>query len=256
MQALTLFVLATLCAAPGSASGDDGKAATAVAALDKAFKDGDKSERLKAIQEAVLVADAAVVERIARALRDREPDVQKGALEALRYVDRPEAVQALNDAAKRDVKLHRDPELYACLLRAIGQHGDASSLDALAEDIWTAPEPAVLEARVLGLARIRGEASVAKLMDALRTAGASRVQPYMPDFRLALMVLTGVDQGTSPDLWLRWWNENRAKLRVEKKPLPLPKAMQLRWDAYWGDARYYDRPTARAERGKGDPPAK
>ncbi len=40
----------------------------------------------------------------------------------------------------------------------------------------------------------------------MRVAGRENVQNNMGHFRTALMVLTGVDKGTSQDLWIEWWN--------------------------------------------------
>jgi hypothetical protein len=75
-------------------------------------------------------------------------------------------VKALVDAAKREPRLKKDVELYAALMRAIGQHGDASALDVLTDDIWNMPITRSSGARVLSLGRIRGKASVGEALRA------------------------------------------------------------------------------------------
>ncbi|MBL8859668.1 MAG: HEAT repeat domain-containing protein [Planctomycetes bacterium] len=226
---------------------------SAIAELDKAFKDGGTPERLKAIQQGSQVLDAEVIGRIAKGLRDKEADVGRAAIEALRFMNHPEATRALLDAAKREPRLKKNLDLYASLLRAIGQHGDASSIEVLTDDIWTTLEYPVLQARILGLGRIRTKASVEKLFDLMRSAGPYKIQPHMGLFRTSLMVLTGVDHGTSSEAWMKWWNQSRAKLEIEAKAAPLPKATQYAWDLYWGENRPMDRPEKRGERGRDDP---
>ena len=232
---------------------DAAKVKSAIAEIDKAFKDGGTPERIKAIEQGGQILDAEVIGRIAKGLRDKEVDVGRSAIEALRFMAHPEATRVLIDAAKREPRLKKNTDLYASLLRAIGQHGDAAGIEVLTDDLWATLEYPVLQARILGLGHIRTRASVEKLFDTLRSAGPTKVQPYMGLFRVALMVLTGVDQGTSSEAWMKWWSLNRAKLEIEARPVPLPKALQYTWDLYWGENRPLDRPQKRGDRGRDDP---
>jgi HEAT repeat protein len=220
-----------------------------VADLEKAFKDGDAPQRVKSIEAAAHVLDAEVVDRIAKALRDKESDVQKAAIEALRMMGHPSAVKDLEDAAKHEPRLTKDVELHAAVLRALGQHGSPSSIDILADDFWSDLDERLMEARILSLGRIRSKAAVEKLIDLMKTRGPLKIQPQMRHFRIALIVLTGADQGTSQEGWLKWWNDNHGKLEVAPKPAALPKQLQGKWDEYWGEAKPGDRP---ARRGGGD----
>jgi hypothetical protein len=221
--------------------------------LDRAFKDGDKFARVKAIGAAATFVDAGVVESIAKGLHDKESDVQKAAIEALRFLDHPGATKSLIDCARHDTRIKKDIELYAALMRAIGQHGEAAALDVLTDEIWTTLEHPVIQARLLSIGRIRSIAAVEKLFDLLKSAGPGRVQPYMENFRMSLMLLTGADEGASPEAWMRWWNENKTRLQVQPKAQALPKHLQYLWDSYWGEATANERPRKKAERGKDDP---
>jgi HEAT repeat protein len=252
---ITLLALVPLLTPPAAlavAQVDDARVRMALAELDKAFKEGEKAARIRAIQSAAQVADSAVVERLGKVLRDKEMEVQLAAIEALRFMSHPDAVKVLVETAKRDPRIKKDWEVHMAWMRAIGQHGDPSSIEVLTDDIWGTLDYPVVQARILSLGRIRTTASVAKIFELMRTAGSQRVE-HMEHFRVALMVLTGVDQGASEEAWLRWWNENKAQLKLDEKPARLPKQLQYFWDRFWGESYAFDRPKKRTERGRDDP---
>jgi hypothetical protein len=222
----------------------------AVAELEKAFKDGQSADRSKAIQNNRQVVDADVVRWIARGLSDRDTAVELAAIEALRFMNHPEALKELQSVAQRDGPMRKEPELYAALLKAIGQHGSASSIALLKDDIWSVPDYSVIQARIMSLGRIRTLAAADALIGMMRTGGPLKIQPFMEEFRIALAMLTGVDQGRSQDLWMRWWNDNHDKLKVDAKPPVLDKPLQKRWDAYWNADAREDRQQKRNETGK------
>ncbi len=99
--------------------------------------------------------------------------------------------------------------------------------------MWSTRDAAVLEARVLSLGRIRTKDSVKALIDLMEVAGRGKIQPFMADFRLALCALTGIDQGTSQDLWAGWWREHKDGLKIATVEPELPKGLQRRWQRYW-----------------------
>jgi hypothetical protein len=258
MISLLLALLPTLLPTlegdtPPAQAPDPAKAKAAVAELDKAFKDGDAPARVKAIQSGAQVVDAEVIDRIAKGMRDKEMDVQKAAIEALRFMDHPSAVKCLEEAPKREPRITKDVGLYAAVLRAVGQHGSPTSIDVLTEDFWSDQDRGLMEARIFGLGRIRTKASVEKLIDLMKTRGPHKIQPQMQLFRTSLVALTGADQGASQEGWLAWWNDNKGKLEVAPKAGPLPKPLQGNWDAYWGDKQDSDRPAKRGKDGKDGP---
>lgn len=236
-----------------SPSTDEAKIKAAVTELDRAFSDGGTPERILAIERASLYGDPTVIERIAKGLHDKDLAVTKSAIEALRFQKHADALKALHDAARRESRIKKDEELYAWLLRAIGQHGSPGSVDLLADDVWSVLDARVIQARILSLGRIRTKASLDKLVELMRLAGPNKIQPFMEHFRISLMVLTGADQGTSQEGWMRWWNDKGSRVAVADKPSPLPKQLQILWDSYWGEAKPNERPTKRSERGKDDP---
>jgi hypothetical protein len=232
---------------------DPERVKAAVADLDKAFKEPEARTRIQAIERNASVLDPQVIDRIARGLRDREADVKRSAIEALRGMDHAAAVKELEVAAKTEKPLREDPVLYAALVRAIGQHASKTSIAVLCEDVGSLPDREVVRARILALGRIRDARSVEALIGMMRIAGPGKVDEVMEDFRLSLAVLTGVDQGASPAKWTDWWNGNKGKIEVKPEPPRLSRQLQSRWDVYWGAKPRYERQPRRGERGRGDP---
>jgi hypothetical protein len=223
---------------------------SAIDALTKALQDGDKAARVRAIETAAPLSDPALVPLFGKGLWDRDAGVRDAAIQALRFCREPGALGALEDYAKRDGGLRKQAGAYTAVLKAIAQHASASSIDLLVDDLWSVPDPGVIQARILGLARIREPRALEKLFGLMRQAGGPKIAPYMDEFRMALMLLTGADHGTSQDAWLAWWNEHRGKLVVAAAPPPLPKQLQRRWEQYWGLELSNPRPEKRSDRGK------
>lgn len=229
------------------------RAKLAIAELDRALRSTDKNLKLKAIQLHGAIADADVARLLGRGARDKEPDIQGAAIQALRWLEHADAVKELHAVARSEKGLRKDPVGYARLLQAIGQHGDASSISLLVDDVATVPDYVVVQARILSLGRIRTVAAVEALLELMKVTSAQRIQNLMPDFRLALVRLTGVDKGQSQPLWQEWWNAERVKLRIAAEPAELSLELQARWDSYWGRGERYERARPRSSRGRGDP---
>ena len=224
-----------------------------LASLEVAFKKSGTTEaRLSAIEGATRVVDAAVIDAVARrGLRSTDVEVRRAAIDAMGWMRHPRALKELHGYAKKKRKqLTKDWESHVALLKAIGRHGDPSSIPVLTEKIFASPHNAVIRARILALGNIRSTESVEELMSLLKVTSRQRVAPQMPTFRTSLMILTGVDQGLSQQLWMRWWNDNKKKLEVAQKPHQLPEEMQRGWDRYWGNPRRYERSKKRGERGQ------
>jgi len=222
----------------------------AVDDLHQAFKKGTAEDRTAAIQRNAGVVDGDVIAWIERGLRDKNVEVRRGSIEALRYMDHPGALRALEQTYRRDRKLRKDKETFAVLLRAIGQHRSPSSVALLADDVWAVQDQAVLRARIYSLGHIRTKKSVQALLGEMKSAGRQQIQPFMGDFRLSLMVLTGTDQGASQDRWLKWWNANKSKLEIAPEEPALPRREAKQWAYYWGRGRLDERPRKRTGRGR------
>lgn len=214
------------------AAPDAARVKSALVELKDAFAKPDAGPRIRAIESAAGLADAEVVRYLGRGLDDRDVSVQKAAIEALRFSAQPKALDELLARAK--VKAAKDDlPLYAALLRAIGQHGDPRAVEILTENLWAAPDAQVIQAKILGLGRVRTKESLKALTDLMEVAGPNKIQPFMKDFRLALWSLSGVDQGESRDLWLRWYRDNKSGLKIGPEPQAEPPELSRRWQQYW-----------------------
>jgi hypothetical protein len=108
----------------------------------------------------------------------------------------------------------------------------------------------VVQARIWAIANIRHADSVAALVGMMRSGGRERVQEYMGDFRVGLMMLTGQDHGRSQDAWQAWWNENKKRVEVAPEAPRLPAVEQRAWEYFWGLPATYERGKKRGDRGR------
>ncbi|MFM7298416.1 MAG: HEAT repeat domain-containing protein, partial [Planctomycetota bacterium] len=164
----------------------------AVAELRAALARGKSEERVAAIEKAAGTKDAGVVEPIAKALGDGDPKVQGAAIEALRGLQRKEALAALVGALERDKKLAKDAELSARLVKAIGAYGDAAAVEKLAAAGIDGAH-GVVEARILSIANVRSVRSVELLVELARGAADDKVGAHAETLRLAFARLVGED---------------------------------------------------------------
>jgi hypothetical protein len=245
---VTLVFAATLLAQEPDAKPPSPEAVkAAVAKLETAFKTGKGAERITAIREAATVVDVDVAKAIAKGLKREDTPVFTAAVEALGAMRHPEALTALSDAWTRDRELRKDDDLGGKTLKAIARHGNPKSIGLLAEDPFDSANHGAIQARILGLGNIRSKESVEALIGMMRLVGPLKVSPYMDDFRLALFVLTGHDEGRAAELWFKWWNEHKKDVTVASEAPELPRIETARWNAYWG--MEFERPKP-GERGK------
>lgn len=259
---MILFLLCLSLLSPqageGAKAADKAPSAEEVAragdSLESAFRSGDPRSIEAALLAAQTVPHPDIVKRIERGLADERKEVRLATLQALRWIDLSEAVQPLHRAAKRR-ELMKDPELAAAILRGIGQHADPSSVDVLARDPFEPNDHACRRARIFGLARIRSREALEALLGILAITNNGpkaerRIQPQMDDVRVGLVVLTGVDQGLSPELWDSWWRKNKKTFVLAEDFPVLAKEMRQQWDGFWGQPRIYERETRREDRGR------
>jgi hypothetical protein len=231
---------------------DPAKIEQVARALDAAFQKGEAGERLRAVQAAAGVEDAKVISGVAKGLKDKDLAVRKAAIEVLRFSTHPSSLAPLHALAKRP-ETRKDAPLYAAVLRAIGQHGSPESIEILTDNPWNSQDAAVIEARILGLGKIRTKESVKALIDLTEVAGPRKIDPFMRHFRASLASLTGADQGSSQELWLRWWRENKDTLKVAPEEPALPKDLARYWHRYWAPP---GSEPEEGERARGDRPPK
>jgi len=251
------FGLATLLLAqtPAPAKPTPEQVQAPLADLAAAYADGQVVTLANALERASLVPDRKVVKAVSRALKDKRPEVRSAAISAFFQLDHPDALAVLHKLA-RDRKWMKDPDTAAAILRAVGNHADPSSIKVLTRGHDQTPQHGPMRARVFGLGNIRDKDSVDALIELMSLGGrngnprAKRRYAYLDgDFRLSLIVLTGVDQGTSPELWARWWRKNKKGFELSEQPAPLPRSLRYRWDRYWGRDTDYSRDEKREDRG-------
>jgi len=223
------------------------------AELEQALRSGEQKGLETALTAAQRVSHADVVKPVLKALDDERPPVRLAAVQALRWIRVPESLAALHRLA-RDKKRLREPDLGAAILRAIGQHADPSSVAILAREPFEPQRSDCVKARLYSLGRIRTKAALEALMAMVGTLPQGNhprpIAPYMKEARLALAVLTGVDQGEAPEPWEAWWREQRRDLELAKEPPALPRELADQWASYWGLARMDGRGDRREDRGQ------
>jgi HEAT repeat protein len=216
--------------------------------LKSGLKSKEASERVAALDEHGRFADSDVVKQVTRAVKDRDVGVRQAAIGALRWNEHPDALRELNKLAK-DKKLIEDQTIGPLLMKAAAWKGDPSSVDALSSKVFSTRYYQIVEARILGLGMIRDASAVEALIDLLKKVRPNDADRYMDDFRLSLVLLTGVDHGKDPRAWQDWWTKNRRGFEVAAEPPELPRVMQVRWDDYWGIRRKEKRGERREDRG-------
>ncbi len=219
---------------------DPARVQEAVQDLQAAFKTGQDGVIIASIQRHASVASPEVVASIARGIDHAKVGVRRTAVEALRESELEPARLALESAWKKSSRVKSDLDLRERVLKAIAHHADPRSIELLADfpaPTVELPEPEpseIVRARIRGLGRIRDARALSALMGAFTGFAEDRQRDLLPEFRLSLLVLTGVDHGQSLTAWLRWWEENRSEPVVAKEAPVLPYADREEWCGYWG----------------------
>lgn len=234
LVALALAVPALAFQTPADGPPSPETVQATVTKLETAFRSKKSAECIEAIRAATPVLDARVIEWIAKGVAVDDAPLCAAALDALGQMRHPDALATLQRAWKRDKELRKHDELGGRALKAIARHQDPQTIELLAADPFETQNHAALQARILGLANIRSKQSVEKLIAMMRLVGPQKLDPVMPEFRLALFVLTGHDEGRASQLWFDWWNAHQKDFEVQKALPELPKLDRMRWNSYWG----------------------
>jgi len=208
----------------------------AVAELERALEGDAFDEKVAAIEAVRTVHHENVVEAIVEAFDDDALEVRVAAAKALGSMPLENALDALHQRAKKK-KTMEPEELAVATLNAIAMHGDPSSVRILEDDVIGAP-PLVARARILGLGRIRHEDALEALvgiMNKLRVGRRGDGHTNMTEVRIALHVLTGIDQGADRRDWQRWWNDNKRDFEVPAQVPELDRKLGRQWRQYWGE---------------------
>jgi hypothetical protein len=207
----------------------------AVKELDAAFKEGKTPERVAAIRKNHQIADKKVVDAISKGLKDNDLEVQLAAVDALGRNADPEALDDLQRFYKAEVKrIKDDTRLMPMVIQAIGRQGNEKSIEILSDDLFSQRTFPAVKARMWGLANIRSKKSIDAITQMMNKVGNEKLQDFMPTIRVALLRLTGVDNGSDPQAWLAWWRKNDNSFEVPKTPPKMPEIAEKAWNEYWG----------------------
>ena len=225
----------------------------AVKQLKLGFESKEVPVRLDAVKEALKTSCEEVAKALGKyGLRDKEVNVKQATIKSLGHMLVPAALEELLDhgrLAKRD--LEDDPATHTLLIKSIGRHDSEEAIPYLIKDLFSVKDRRVVQARILSLGRVRSVDSVEALISMSRKAGGRRGNsPHGEDLRLALCVLTGVDNGAQSSKWSAWWNDNKKTLEISKDPAPLPRSLAKQWDRYGADPK--EKAGEGEEEGEGD----
>ena len=198
------------------------------------------SVRLEAAKEALKTPCEEVAKTLGKyGLKDKEINVKQAVIDGLGHMRVHAALEGLLDhggRAKRE--LEDDPATHTLLIKSIGRHGAEKSIPYLTKDLFSAKDRQVVQARILSLGRVRSVEAVEALIAMSRKAGGRRGNSrHEADLRLALCVLTGVDNGKRSAGWNVWWNDNKKTLEISKEPADLPRSLARQWERYWADPK-------------------
>lgn len=232
---LALVATAATPAQAQKAAPDPKLVAAAVSEIETALKDAKTpEEKVAAIKKNTAVLDAKVAGAIEKGLRDKAAPVQAAAADALGCMPLPEALEALHKFYKSEVKrLKDDQALMPVVIKAIGRQANEKSVDLLSDDIFMQRTFPAIQARVLSLGNIRSKKSLDALFAMMNKVGTNQLDTYMETVRLALMRLTGTDQGPSSQAWMTWWRGAEKGFDISKVEPKLPEAQAKAWDEYW-----------------------
>lgn len=225
-------------------SPSNGQVEEAVEAIGRAFKSKDEGAKIEAIESYAGLIDDRVVRAMARGLRDRSERVQIQTADMLGWQKHPEGLKQLHRFYRRKSDIHKHERVYSHTLKAIGRHGDESSIKVLSKSPFKGLTLASGEARIYGLGNIRHKDAVEAIIKGMRLSGeGGRRRGWNPDairflaaFRVNLASLTGADEGLSREGWQHWYRKNKKNLAVTQQRSQMKGDLVAMWEEYWNEA--------------------
>ncbi|MEZ5978960.1 MAG: HEAT repeat domain-containing protein [Planctomycetota bacterium] len=234
----------------------------AVAKIEKVLDEGSFEDKVKVLVEVRTVQHEDVAKEVAKAIKDDAKEVRTAAVQTLGYLKVDSSLKELTSLTKKK-KYTEDEDMAIEIYKSIGRHGSKKSLKVLEDDILNSTEK-VLQTRILAIGHVRDDDSVELLIGLMNKMKGNRGGgkggpgegkeniPNMQQFRLALHVLTGADEGLDRRDWQRWWNDNKHDLDVTDEYPELDKGLETQWKSYWGEGDKKDRKRER-EDGRDEP---
>jgi HEAT repeats len=203
----------------------------AVAALQQARTSKDTAVRIAAIDTAAKIDADDVARQIGRTLYDKQSDVRKAALRALRYMSSKAALDQLLRAKTRMIK---DVDLQESYYMALGQHGSTKALPVLVYRAWNPRNRKLLSARVSAIAHIRSPKSVAALVEIeTKSSGRRRGRSaVLPGLELLVGIPYPKQRRGGPEV-ANWWQTVRSAKSVTAEPRGLPAKTLASYKRRW-----------------------
>ena len=242
-------LLACLLVGGPAVAEDDEKAA--IAKLESVFPDGRTPDKIAALREARETNTPAMSKAIAKvALHgNKDGSVQIEAMRSLGRMKNDESVKALHHTYKAHQSLQKDENWFVTLLTEVGRLGDPSSVKLLKDHPFKHGTKNTGRARIYGLGNIRTKDAVAALIWGIKLEGpqargvfGAKQDVLLPDFRTALTVLTGEDQGNSRTLWANWWREQGKAFEIEPDMPVIPAKLETYWEDFWDEPYPVEQP--------------
>jgi hypothetical protein len=231
---LLVFALAASTQEPPPAVEKAPSPEAAAAAIAEALEGDDVALAQGVLKNQGTIASPLVVAAIAPGLKHADPLLRVAAVMALRFNKDPSATEVLIKQ-RSNKKLLDEPVCAEAYMYALGQKRDKRALPILKDSLVAtgSTNGKVMTAKLYALGRIRDKESCEILMDFLNSA-VLKVEQYMVEIRMSMVVLTGLDQGEDRRDWLKWWNDSKSKLKLIAEEPPLPdSAAKRKWTSLW-----------------------
>lgn len=229
----TLALLLAL--APQAQTPSPERVRAAVEALQAGLRSPKPALRVAAVQAEGAVDAPEVASALAVGLADADESVRVEVIDALGRLRQPTALEALLEFHKQQRReLRKQPKVLPRLLQAIARRGDERAVAVLTDDVPAQLAQATLRARLLGLGNVRSASAIEGLFKVMQAIGFAEQQQHMEDFRLSMLLLSGVDHGRSLESWITWWEASREGFAPSKEVPKLAAADWERWCTYWG----------------------
>lgn len=212
--------------------------AATLKSLAEALKTGSPEEQIAAVEAAREVRAKEVVKALVEATEAEIPEVRRAALDSLGRMDFEPALEELKKLAKRARKLLEDDLLCGELYKAISRYGREDNLAMFAKAAFKTDRPQTTRACILAFGKVRTDKCLEELIALMNRAPMAPGQGpqsalHLGEFRLALHVLTGLDEGNERSAWQAWWNDNKKTFEVAPEEPELERGLGNLWRAYW-----------------------
>ena len=218
--------------------------------LEESLEHGSVEEQVRRLTEASEVPCKEMALQLRKSLKSKSPKLVAAALQGLRWMRHPSALEVLHKAHASEKSLLRDASQHLALIKSIAQHGDKSSIRLLSQEIFAHKDGKIVQAHIYGLGMIRHKDSLEALFKLMSSNAPKKVQQHMVLLRTSLMMLTGEDKGPRMEEWQDWWREQEKGFEMQPRSKLIPRKILDHWTRYWGLDYVTERGPRREDRGR------